>query len=98
MTTSSARKAAAAKKASGTYRKIARRKTARKVGAGKAHSRGRKTASKVVAEKARGTYRKTAAQFKEFAYDAKCQSRCALSPRRAYLRRVSFMCTLSKLY
>jgi hypothetical protein len=70
MTTSSARKAAAAEKASGTYRKIARRKTARKVGAGKAHSRGRKTASKVVAEKARGTYRKTAAQFEEFAYDA----------------------------
>ena len=69
MTTSSARKAAA-EKASGTYRKIARRKTARKLGAGKAHSRGRKTASKVVAEKARGTYRKTAAQFEEFAYDA----------------------------
>src|SRR6478752_3011737 len=70
MTTSSARKAAAAEKASGTYRKIARRKTARKVGAAKAHSRDRKTASKVVAEKARGTYRKTAAQFEEFARDA----------------------------
>jgi hypothetical protein len=70
MTKSSARKAAAAEKASGTYRKIARRKTARKVGAGKAHSRDRKTASKVVAEKARGTYRKTAAQFEEFARDA----------------------------
>ena len=42
---------------------------ARKVSAGKAHSRGRKTASKVVAEKAR-TYRKTAAQFEEFARDA----------------------------
>ena len=56
MTTSSARKAAAAEKASGTYRKIARRKTARKVGAGQAHSRDRKTDSKVVAEKARGTY------------------------------------------
>ena len=65
MTTSSARKAAAAEKASGSYRKIAR-----KVGDGKAHSRGRKTASKAVAEKARGTYRKTAAQFEEFAYDA----------------------------
>jgi hypothetical protein len=70
MTKSSARKAAAAEKASGTYRKIARRKTARKVGVGKAHSRDRKTASKVVAEKARGTYRKTAAQFEEFARDA----------------------------
>jgi hypothetical protein len=69
MTKSAARKAAAAEKASGTYRKIARRKTARKVGAGKAHSRDRKTASKVVAEKARGTYRKTAAQFEEFARD-----------------------------
>jgi hypothetical protein len=43
---------------------------ARKVSAGKAHSRDRKTASKVVAEKARGTYRKTAAQFEEFARDA----------------------------
>ena len=53
MTRSSARKAAAAEKASGTYRKIARRKTARKVGAGKAHSRDRKTA----------------AQFEEFARD-----------------------------
>jgi hypothetical protein len=70
MTKSSARKGAAAEKASGTYRKIARRKTARKVGAGKAHSTYRKTASKVVAEKARGTYRKTAAQFEEFARDA----------------------------
>jgi hypothetical protein len=69
MTTSSARKAAAAEKASGTYRKIARRKTARKVGAGKAHSTDRKTA-KAVAEKARGTYRKTAAQFEDFARDA----------------------------
>jgi len=67
---SSTRKAAAAEKASGTYRKIARRKTARKVGAAKAHSRDRKTASKVVAEEARGTYRKTAAQFEEFARDA----------------------------
>ena len=70
MTKSSARKAAAAEKASGTYRKTARRKTAGKVSAGKAHSRDRKTASKVVAEKARGTYRKTAAQFEEFARDA----------------------------
>jgi len=70
VTKSSARKAAAAEKASGTYRKIARRKTARKVGAGQAHSRDRKTDSKVVAEKARGTYRKTAAQFEEFARDA----------------------------
>ena len=63
MTKSSARKAAA-KKARGTHRK-----TARKVGAGKAHSRDRTTASKVVAEKARGTYRKTAAEFEEFASD-----------------------------
>ena len=70
MTKSSARKAAAAEKASGTYRKIARRKTARKVGAWKAHSRDRTTGSKVVAEKARATYRKTAAQFEEFARDA----------------------------
>ena len=63
MTKSSAGKAAA-KKARGTHRK-----TARKVGAGKAHSRDRTTASKVVAEKARGTYRKTAAEFEEFASD-----------------------------
>jgi hypothetical protein len=70
MTKSSDRKAAAAEKASGTYRKIARRKTARKVGAGQAHRRDRKTASKVVAEKARGTYRKTAARFEEFTRDA----------------------------
>jgi hypothetical protein len=64
MTKSSVRKAAA-KKVRGTHRK-----TARKVGAGKAHSRDRKAASKTVAEKARGTYRKTAAQFEEFAREA----------------------------
>ena len=63
MTKSSVRKTAA-EKARSTYRK-----TARKVGTGKAHGSGRKTASKVVAEKARDTYRKTAARFEEFAYD-----------------------------
>jgi hypothetical protein len=56
---------AVAKKASG-----ASRKTARKVGAGKAHSKDRKRAPKAVAEKARGTYRKTAVQFEEFTRDA----------------------------
>jgi hypothetical protein len=61
MTKSFARKAVA-DKARGTYRE-----TARKVGAGKTHSKDRKTAPKAVAEKARGTYRKTAAQFEEFA-------------------------------
>jgi hypothetical protein len=69
MTKSSIRNAAA-EKAPGTYRKTTRRKTARKVGAGKAHKTDRKTASKIAAEKARGTYRKTAARFEEFAYDA----------------------------
>ena len=64
MTKSSARKAAA-QKARSTYRK-----TARKVGAGKAHAGDRKTVSKAVAEGARDTYRKTAARFEEFAYDA----------------------------
>ena len=65
MTKSSARKAAT-EKTRGTHRK-----TARKVGAGKAHSKDRKSqASKVAAEKARSTYRKTAAQFEQFAYDA----------------------------
>ena len=44
--------------------------SARKVGAGKAHSTDRKTAAKAVGEKARATYRKTAAQFEEFARDA----------------------------
>ena len=61
MTKSSVRKAAA---------RNTHRKTARKVGTGKAHGSNRKTASKVAAEKARGTYRKTAARFEEFAYDA----------------------------
>ena len=64
MTKSSARKAAA-EKARSTYRK-----TARKVGARKAHPGDRKTVSKAVAEGARDTYRKTAARFEEFAYDA----------------------------
>jgi hypothetical protein len=60
----------ATKKTRGTHRK-----TARKVGAGKAHSTNRKAASKAVAQKARKavaeqartTYRKTAAQFDQFA-------------------------------
>ena len=60
----------ATKKTRGTHRK-----TARKVGAVKAHSTNRKAASKAVAqkarkavaEKARTTYRKTAAQFDQLA-------------------------------
>jgi hypothetical protein len=64
MTKSSAHKAAA-EKTRGTYPK-----NARKVGAGKAHSKNRKAAPKAVAERARGTYRKTAARFEGFAYDA----------------------------
>jgi hypothetical protein len=28
----------------------------------------------------------------------KCQTQCALSPRRAWFRRASFVSTLSKLY
>jgi len=64
MTKSSARKAAA-EKARSTYRK-----TARKVGARKAHAGDRKPVSKAVADGARDTYRKTAARFEEFAYDA----------------------------
>jgi hypothetical protein len=64
MTKSSARKAAA-EKASGTYRK-----TARKLGAGKAQSTDPKIASKAAVETARGTYRKPGAQFEKFARDA----------------------------
>ena len=60
MTKSSTRKAAP-EKTRGT-----RRKTARKVGAGKVHSKARRTRSKVAAERARGT---TATRFEEFAYD-----------------------------
>ena len=63
MTKSSAPKAT--KKTRGAHRK-----TARKVGAGNAHSNDRKMAPKAVAERARGTYRKTAARFEGFAYDA----------------------------
>jgi hypothetical protein len=64
MTKSSPPKAAG-KRARGTHRK-----TARKVGAGKAHSKDRNTASKAVAARVRGTYRKTAAQFEDFTRDA----------------------------
>ena len=92
MTKSSVRKAAA-ENARSKYRKITR-----KVGTGKAQSSERKTASKAVAKRARGTYRKSAARFEEFAYDAQMPELIAPSPRRAWLIRASFMCTLSKLY
>ena len=61
--------------------------SARKVGAGKAHSTDRKTAAKAVGEKARATYRKTAAQFEEFARDAQMpDSVRALGQRDGYPR------------
>ena len=71
MTKSSAHKAT--KKTRGTHRK-----TARKVGAGNAHSNDRKMAPKAVAqkrrkavaEKARTTYRRTAVQFDQLAQTA----------------------------
>jgi hypothetical protein len=71
MTKSSAHKAA--KKTRGTHRK-----TARKVGAGNAHSNDRKMVPKAVAqkgrkavaEKARTTYRRTAVQFDQLAQTA----------------------------
>ena len=75
MTKSSTRKAAP-EKTRGT-----RRKTARKVGAGKVHSKARRTRSKVAAERARGARPPLA--LRNSLTMGKCQSRCAPSPRRA---------------
>ena len=93
MTKSSTRKAAA-EKTRGTHRKAAR-----KVGAAKAHSKARKTASKVAAEREHAVHiaRPPLASRNSLTMP-KCQSRCAPSPRTAWLRRGSFMRTLSKLY
>ena len=100
MTKSSAPKAT--KKTRGAHRK-----TARKVGAGNAHSNDRKMAPKAVTQKRAQSCRRESAHYisqnrrsiRSTRSDcANAKSRSALSPKRASLRRASFMCTLSKLY
>ena len=89
MTKSSVRKAAP---------RNTHRKTTRKIGVAKAHSSGRKTSSKVAARKRAVHIARPPLALRNSLTMGKCQSRCAPSPRRVWLRRASFMCTLSKLY
>ena len=81
MTKSIARKAPAAK-AHGTYRKIARRKTARKLAPEGAQHRSQDRTKSSLRRRTVHIARPTLNSRNSLAL-GKCQSQCALSPRRA---------------